>query len=115
MTAPASPEKQAKKSSAVVWLSVTFILILLIATAPLIVSFAAGGIASASGCEVTMEVSSPCMVMGSEVSHGLTTLIFLGYFAFYSLPFGACLLAGWGIIACIVVLVWWRRRRCATV
>lgn len=110
MTAPASPEKQAKKSGAVVWLSVTFILILLIATAPLIVSFAAGGIASASGCEVSMEVSSPGMVMGSEVSHGL-----LGYFAFYSPPFGAFLLAIWGIIACIVALVRWLRRRHATV
>ena len=51
------------------------------------------------------------MVMGSEVSHGLTTLIFMGYFAFYSLPFGGFLLAGWAILACIVVLVRWLRRR----
>ena len=115
MTVPANPERQIRRSGAVVWLSLTFFLILLIATAPLIVSFAASSIASVSGCEIAMEVSSPCVVMGSEVSHGLTTLIFMGYFAFYSLPFGGFLLAGWTIIACIVVLIRWLRRRRAAV
>ncbi len=111
MAAPVSPEMRAGRSSAVVWLSVGFVMILLVATAPLIVSFVAGVIASFSGCEGTMEIRSPCIFMGSEVSHGLTTLIFTGYLAFYSLPLGGFLLAGWAIIACIVVLVRWLRRR----
>jgi hypothetical protein len=112
MTAPAIPEQPVKKSSAGIWLSVTFIVILLIAAAPVIVSFAANAIASVSGCEINaLEVHSPCAVMGSEVSQGLTTLIFMGYFAFYSLPLGAFLLAIWAVIACVVVLVRWLRRR----
>jgi hypothetical protein len=49
--------------------------------------------------------------MGSEVSHGLTTLIYVGYLAFFSFPFGAFLLAVWAVIACIVVLVRSVRRR----
>jgi hypothetical protein len=111
MTAPVSPEGRAGRNSAVVWLSVSFVLILLVATAPLIMSFIASVIASISGCEGTMEIRSPCMFVGSEVSHGLTTLIFMGYFAFYSLPLGGFLLAGWAIVACIVVLVRWLRGR----
>jgi hypothetical protein len=93
------------------WLSVTFILILIVAAAPLIVSFAGGGVASALGCQGTMEISPPCAFMGNEISQTLTTMIFMGYFAFYSLPFGSFLLAVWAVIACVVVLVRWLRRR----
>jgi uncharacterized membrane protein len=50
-------------------------------------------------------------VHGQQISQTLTTMIFMGYFAFYSLPFGSFLLAVWAVVACVVVLVRWLRRR----
>jgi hypothetical protein len=102
---------QTKKSRAAVWLSVTFILILLITAVPLIVSFTGGGVASALGCQGSMEISPPCTFMGGDISQTLTVMIFMGYFAFYSLPFGTFLLTIWVIVACVVVLVRWLHRR----
>jgi len=99
------------KSHVAVWLSIVLVLILLIAFAPTIVSFAGAGIASALGCEGTMQIRSPCLLSGDDVSETLTTMIYLGYLSFVTMPVGAVLLAAWGGIACIVVLVRWRRRR----
>ena len=51
--------------------------------------------------------------MGSDVSQTLTTMIYMGYLGFVTLPFGGFLLAIWVVIACVVVFVRWRRRRAA--
>ncbi len=115
MTVPSSPHGagQVRKSHAGVWLSVTFILILLIATAPLISASIGGGIAGALGCEVTEGVSSPCMFMGSDISETLSVMFVVGWLAFETLPFGAFLLAIWAVVAAVVVFLRWRRRRSA--
>jgi hypothetical protein len=115
MTAPANlpAASQVKKGHAAIWLSVTFILILLIATAPLISASIGGGVASALGCEVTEGVSSPCMFMGRDISETLSVMFVLGWLAFDTLPFGAFLLAIWAVVACVVAFFRWRRRHSA--
>jgi hypothetical protein len=99
------------RSHAFVWLSVSFVLIVLFAAAPLISAFIGGGIADALGCAVTEGVSSPCLFRGSDVSETLSVMFVLGWFAFETLPLGALLLAIWLVVACLVVLIKWRRRR----
>jgi hypothetical protein len=100
------------KSASFIWLSISFVLIVLFATAPLISAFIGGGIAESLGCTVTEGVSSPCLFRGSDVSETLSVMFVLGWFAFETLPLGALLLAIWLIVACIVVVIkLWRRRR----
>jgi hypothetical protein len=99
------------RSLAFVWLSVSFVLIVLFAAAPLISAFIGGGIADALGCTVTEGVSSPCLFRGSDISETLSVMFVLGWFAFETLPLGAILLAIWLPVACVVALIKWRRRR----
>ena len=103
-----------KRSRAAVWLSTTLFLILLLTLAPFIVSFAGAGIAGVLGCEGTMDISSPCLLLGGDVSQALTTMIYLGYLGFISVPFGELLLAVWMVVACLVAFFRWRRRRTAS-
>jgi hypothetical protein len=102
-----------KKSHAIAWLIVTFVLILLFTVSPFIVSFGGGGLASALGCDGSMQIRSPCLLMGSDVSQTLTTMIYIGYLGFVTIPVGEFLLMVWAVIACVVALVRWRRRRAA--
>jgi hypothetical protein len=100
------------KNPAFIWFSISFVLIVLFATAPLISAFIGGGIAEALGCTVTEGVSSPCLFQGSDISETLSVLFVLGWFAFETLPLGAALLTIWLIVACFVVVIkLWRRRR----
>jgi hypothetical protein len=102
-----------RKSHAIAWLIITFVLILLFTISPFIVSFGGGGLSSALGCDGSMQISSPCMFMGSDVSQTLTTMIYIGYLGFFTIPVGEFLLIIWLVIACVVALVRWRRRRAA--
>ena len=113
MSVPANPPAggPSKKGHAAVWLIVMLILILLLTAAPFIVSFGGGGIASALGCDGSMQISSPCLWRGSDVSQTLTTMIYMGYLGFVTIPVGEFLLLIWVVVACVVALVRWRRRR----
>jgi hypothetical protein len=113
MTAPASSEQMPARGHAALWLGLTFILILLIAAAPTLVSFAGAGIAGALGCEGSMEIKAPCLFQGNDISQTLTTMIYVGYLSFVTFPFGACLLAIWAVVACVVAIYRWRRRGAA--
>jgi hypothetical protein len=99
------------KSPAFIWLSISFVLIVLFAMAPLISAFIGGGIAEALGCTVTEGVSSPCLFRGSDISETLSVMFVLGWFAFETLPLGAVLLTIWLIVACLVVVIKLGRRR----
>ncbi len=119
MSVPASssvdgPSKKSyARNHATVWLSIALVLILLLTLSPFIVSFAGAGIAGALDCEGTMQISSPCLLMGSDVSQTFTTMIYLGYLGFVAMPFGGFLLAIWVVAACLVAFFRWRRRRAA--
>jgi hypothetical protein len=110
MTLPASPANPSGRSLATRWLGLSLILILLIAAAPTLVSFAGAGIAGALGCEGAMEIEAPCSFLGSDISQTLTTMIFMGYLSFITFPYGAFLLAIWAVVACVVAAYRWRRR-----
>jgi hypothetical protein len=103
----------ARKGHAVAWLIITFVLILLFTVSPFIVSFGGGALASALGCDGSMQISSPCTLMGSDVSQTLTTMVYVGYLGFVTIPVGEFLLIIWVVVACVVALVRWRRRRTA--
>jgi hypothetical protein len=113
MMAPATSAEMPARSHAALWLGLTFILIVLIAAAPTLVSFAGAGIAGALGCEGTMEIKAPCLFQGSDISQTLTTMIYVGYLSFVTLPFGACMLAIWAAVACVAAVYRWRRHGAA--
>jgi hypothetical protein len=113
VSAPANPPVggPSKKSYAVVWLGITLVLILLFTAAPFIASLGAAGIASVLGCDGSMQIRSPCLLGGSDISQTLTTMIYLAYLGFVTIPVGQSLLVVWAVVACVVVLVRWLRRR----
>jgi hypothetical protein len=101
----------ATRNYAFVGLSVSFVLIVRFAAAPLISAFIGGGVADTLGCTVTEGVSSPCLFPGSDISETLSVMFVLGWFAFETLPLGGVLMAIWLVVACVVALIKWRRRR----
>ena len=94
---------------AFIWLAVAFALIVLFAAGPLIALFIAGGIAEALGCTLPIAALPPCQFMGTDLSDALAIMVFLGYLAFWTLPTGLTALMVWFVVACLVVLVTWRR------
>ncbi|HSZ66722.1 MAG TPA: hypothetical protein VK825_11000 [Xanthobacteraceae bacterium] len=100
-----------KKSHVELWLSITLILILLLMAAPFIMSFAGAFVADVSNCQGGMQIRSPCLLQGNDVSQTLTTMIYMGYLGFITVPFGEFLLAIWAVVAFVVGLSRWRRRR----
>jgi hypothetical protein len=106
-----APQTGVLKSPAFIWLSISFVLIVLFATAPLISALIGGSIAEALGCTINEGVSAPCLFRGSDVSETLSVMVVIAWFAFETLPLGAVLLTIWLVVACIVVVVkLWRRR-----
>jgi hypothetical protein len=101
----------ARRSRAFIWLSVTFVLILLLAAAPLISAFVAGGIANALGCTLNEGGVSPCPFMGTDIGETLVVMFVLGWLAFVTLPWGLAALAIWLIAVGIIMFSRWRRRR----
>jgi hypothetical protein len=100
-----------RRSPAFFWLFVSFVLIFLVAAAPLISAFIAGGIASALGCTLNEGGVSPCPFMGTDIGETLVVMFVLGWLALVTLPYGAIALAVWFVAACAVAFVAWRRRR----
>jgi len=115
VSVPVNPsgDGSSRKSHATVWLIITFVLILLLTAAPFIVSFGGAGLASALGCDGSMQIRSPCLLTGNDISQTLTTMIYLGYLGFVTIPIGEFLLMIWAVVACVVALLGWRRRRAA--
>ncbi len=106
-----TPQTGVLKSPAFIWLSISFVLIVLFATAPLISAFIGGGIADALGCAINEGGSAPCLFRGNDVSGALTVMVVVAWFAFETLPLGAVLLAIWLVVAGGVVMIKaWRRR-----
>jgi hypothetical protein len=101
----------AKRSPAFVWLGVAFVIIVLVAAAPLISVLIAGGIADALGCPVNEGGAQPCPFMGVDLGEALVFMLVLGWLSMATLPFGAIALAVWLVIASAVAFVRWRRQR----
>jgi hypothetical protein len=100
-----------KRSHAPVWLAITFVLILLFALSPLISAISSGAIASALGCTVNEGGASGCMFMGRDIGETLAEMFVAGWLEFVTLPLGLAALAVWFVVACVVAIIGWRRRR----
>jgi hypothetical protein len=101
----------ASRRSVLFWLGIPFVLIVLLALAPLLSALIAGAIAGALGCGLNEGGASPCPFMGHDLGEPLVVMFVLGWLAFVTLPLGAAALAAWLVVVCVVVLVRWRRRR----
>jgi hypothetical protein len=101
----------AQRSRAVLWLGVSFVVIVVLAAAPLISAFIAGAIANILGCTLNEGGASTCMLRGNDIGQTLAEMFVLGWLAFVTLPWGGFALAIWLVVACVVALVKWRRRR----
>jgi hypothetical protein len=100
-----------KRNHALIWLGVTFVLIVVLAGAPLIVAGIAGGIADALGCTLNEGGASGCVFMGRDIGETLAEMFVFGWLAFVTLPPGELALAIWLLVAGVVTFRWWRRRR----
>jgi hypothetical protein len=100
-----------RRGHAVIWLSVSFILIVLFAAAPLISALIAGGIADALGCTLNEGGASGCLFRGADIGQTLAELFVLGWLSFVTLPIGLAALAIWFVVACLIAFIGWRRRR----
>ncbi len=101
----------AKRSRTFFWLSMSFVIIVLLAAAPLISAFIAGAIADVLGCTLNEGGASTCLFMGQDIGETLAEMFVLGWLAFVTLPWGLSALAIWFVVACVVAIVRWRRRR----
>jgi hypothetical protein len=101
----------ARRRHPFVWLGVTFVLIALFVTAPLISLFIGGGIADAVGCTLPISGVAACPFMGIDLSDALAIMVFIGYLGFLTIPMAATLFTVWLIVGSIVTLVWWWRGR----
>ena len=82
-------------------------LIGLVALAPLLSVFIAGGIASATGCTVDEGSSHPCVIAGTDWGETLYTMFVMGWFMFLTIPLGAIASMAW-LITLIVHRARWK-------
>jgi hypothetical protein len=92
---------------------VALLLILLFGTAPALSALGAGAIASLFGCALDEGSIHPCMAFGHDIGDMLYTMFVLGWFAMVTFPLGALALLAWIVVALILLVVHWRRRRTA--
>jgi ACR3 family arsenite efflux pump ArsB len=94
-----------------VWLGLPLALIVLFTVGPLVGLLLGGAVAGALGCNMPIAGTMPCLFMGADLSEALAVAVALGYLAFFTMPAGTTLLGIWLIVAVLVTLVWWLRRR----
>jgi hypothetical protein len=83
-------------------MSLSLVLILLLWAAPLLSALAAGGLASALGCELNEGSIHPCILFGSDIGKGLYTTGVLGWLSIIGIPFAVVALVVWAIIALVL-------------
>ena len=99
-----------RRSHAVLWLSISFILIVLFAAAPIISAFIAGGIADALGCTINEGGATQCLYHGNDIGQTLAGMLVLGWLSFVTFPIALVALAIWLVVACLVAFIGRRRR-----
>jgi hypothetical protein len=101
----------ASRGSAFLWLGIVFVLIVLLAVAPLLSALLAGAIADALGCGLNEGGASPCPFLGHDLGEPLVVMFVVGWLGIATLPLGAAALTAWLVVTCVVVVARWRRRR----
>ena len=100
-----------RRSHAVIWLGVAFVLIALFTLAPLISTLIASTMADALGCIVNEGGATTCMFRGSDIGQTLAELFVAGWLFFVTLPIGLVAFAIWLVAAVVVAVAAWRRPR----
>jgi hypothetical protein len=86
----------------------SFILIVLLAAAPVISAFSSIGIAQFFGCTVNEGGPTPCIVRGVDIGETLSVMFVMGWFGLMTLPAGALALTVWAVV---FLVLWLRARR----
>ena len=88
-----------------------FLLILIVASSPMLSALTAELIAKANGCTLHEGNSHPCHVFGADIGMLLYTMFVLDWMMLLTIPFGFFALVGW-LVALIahLVLRWVRRK-----
>jgi hypothetical protein len=92
------------------WLVWSLVLIVLFGLAPLLVTLAAGVMASALGCSVNEGGASGCIFMGQDIGETLSGMFVFGWLMFLSFPAAAIAFVVWLVVAAFISI---RRRRAA--
>ena len=82
-----------------------FILILLIALGPAIVSVGGQMIAEAFGCQVDLNRVIPCVIQGRDFGQAVYNLGFVIWYSYLTIPAGLGLLGVWAVAAVIAFIV----------
>ena len=94
-----------------VWLGLPLALIVLFTIGPLVVLLLGGALAGVLGCNMPIAGTAPCLFMGADLSEAMAIAVFFGHLAFWTLPTGTTLRGIWLVVAVIVTLIRWLRRR----
>jgi hypothetical protein len=98
-----------RKRFPVIRYTLAFLLIILIAGAPIISVVIAGSIANAHGCRLDENGIYPCLINGVDYGRELATMAMMGWLMLATLPFGA--MAGFVLLViCVLHFISWRRR-----
>ena len=87
-------------------LLIGYLVIFLVAGAPMISVIIAGSIASWHGCTLHEGFVNPCVVNGRDIGETLYAMGVMGWFMLVTIPLGAL-----GFIVWTLAWVWWNWRR----
>ncbi|WMT92255.1 hypothetical protein [Pelagibacterium sp. H642] len=75
--------------------AMAFVIIVLVATAPLLSVLASSAIAEANGCTLNEARAYPCVVFGMDMGGLLAAMFVMGWFMLATIPGGAVALLVW--------------------
>lgn len=88
-----------------------FLVIVLLAAAPLLSALTADLIASANGCDLHEGFVNECVIAGADRGETLYAMFVLGWLGMMSLPVGAIALVAWLVVLVIALLAKSARKR----
>ena len=84
------------------FISILLVLILVLWAAPLSIALAAGGLASALGCELNEGSIHPCLLFGSDIGETLYTMFVAGWLTIIGIPYAVGALIVLAVVAAIL-------------
>lgn len=88
-----------------------FLLILFVASIPMLSAMIAELIAKANGCTLHEGNSYPCHVFGTDIGMHLYTMLVLGWLMLLSIPYGLIALACWLAALIVHLVLRWVQRK----
>lgn len=88
-----------------------FLLIMFVASLPMLSAMTAELIAKANGCTLHEGNSHPCHVFGADIGMLLYTMFVLGWMMLLTIPYGLIALVCWLVALIVHLVLRWVRRR----